>query len=464
MSQKKDDIENFFDRHLNKGSFEFDEAQWLALEQRLDAAAFESPGDLPNSVSLNTIVYLGLGLAVILFVFFGLKLDSEHTRKKLVQQKEVIDSLQQKIQLAENQKATFANKASDQNGTIAEKATSTQGNIQAKNDYVPRQIATLSSSDESSLTEQRTGSGHENSTANAPTQSVEEKKVYPTEEVDKVNEGKEVDTNKIGMNPIQPENEGIADGRYQLLSLDRLNVAIVEAPVAYFLAGPIIFDSKTTDVDAAEKSKDGNEWSVAIFVAPDFNSTSLAELYTSLGQAVGVSGSYVMRNKWRLSVGATLNTKNYEAGQGEYSARPGFWTNGVKPESVDASCLALDVPITIGYNLLQGNGSDIFINGGLSTYWMITEEYIYNYEVPVDGLVWSWKGKRENFHWFGSANVSILYLRRVSNRFSIMLEPYFKSPLKGIGEGSVSLLSSGINVGAVYRFGSKKNKPPDINN
>lgn len=464
MSQKKDDIENFFDRHLNKGSFEFDEAQWLALEQRLDAAAAASQGDMSNRVSLNTIVYLGLGLAAILSVFFSLKLDSEHTRQRLVQQEEVIDSLQQKIQHSENQKEILADEALKRNGEIAEMSTLTHGNVQDKNDNVPQKVATQSSSDEKNLNEQNAVSGHEYWTANVPVQGVEEKEFYPSEEVDKVTEDEQIGAITIESSPIQQENEQILNGKYQLLSVDRLNVAVVEAPVAYFLADPIIFDSKTTDVDSVEKSKNGNEWSVAIFVAPDFNSTSLAELYTSLGQAVGVSGSYVMRNKWRLSIGATLNNKNYEAGKGEYSARPGFWTNGVKPESVDASCLALDVPISIGYNLLQGNGGDIFINGGLSTYWMITEEYIYNYEVPVDGLVWSWKGKRENFHWFGSANVSILYLRRVSNRFSIMLEPYFKSPLKGIGEGSVSLLSSGINVGAVYRFGSKKNKPPDINN
>jgi hypothetical protein len=60
-----------------------------------------------------------------------------------------------------------------------------------------------------------------------------------------------------------------------------------------------------------------------------------------------------------------------------------------------------------------------------------------------------------NQHYFGIVNFSIGYERKLGRQMGIQVEPYFKVPFSGVGEGDVSLKSTGIFVGLKYYPGKR---------
>ena len=65
--------------------------------------------------------------------------------------------------------------------------------------------------------------------------------------------------------------------------------------------------------------------------------------------------------------------------------------------------------------------------------------------------------QNQNQHWFSILTLSGGYQYKISNRFSIMAEPYIEMPLSGIGFGKINLNSSGLLFTAVIKpFAAKK--------
>jgi hypothetical protein len=155
-----------------------------------------------------------------------------------------------------------------------------------------------------------------------------------------------------------------------------------------------------------------------------------------------------------------LDNKVYRAGKGAYKAPVyGFWKGEGAPDATDAKCLTLDIPVSIGYCLLKNSQRSIFVNSGLSSYWMLTENYQYIYNNPNPEQRQQWVGKRESFHKAGALTFSVTYEKHFTRKLSFLIEPYYKQPLAGIGYGSIELLSSGVNVGLKYRAFKNKSDP-----
>ncbi|MEX2566239.1 MAG: hypothetical protein WD431_09875, partial [Cyclobacteriaceae bacterium] len=92
-----------------------------------------------------------------------------------------------------------------------------------------------------------------------------------------------------------------------------------------------------------------------------------------------------------------------------------------------------------------------FVSSGLSSYFMMKEKYVlhfenyngnsYSREVEING---------NNQHFFGIWNIGLGYVRKVSEKFAVQAEPYYRLPLVGIGEGNLDLKSTGIFFGIKY--------------
>ncbi|MFX5126548.1 hypothetical protein ABTC57_19035, partial [Acinetobacter baumannii] len=75
------------------------------------------------------------------------------------------------------------------------------------------------------------------------------------------------------------------------------------------------------------------------------------------------------------------------------------------------------------------------------------------------GSAWySYSYSNENAHLFSTATLSLGYEIRMDKAFFLSFEPYYKLPLKGVGEGSVQLSSIGMQTSLRYNF-LRKNKP-----
>lgn len=215
-----------------------------------------------------------------------------------------------------------------------------------------------------------------------------------------------------------------------------------------------------------DKNWPTSNWSFALVAAPDFSRTGLSR-YTTPGSAVGLLVQYQLGKRLIVASGFIRTNKIYWGFGREYHPPEGYWnnkTNGIMPERVDGTCMVLEVPLTIRYNLMEVEKNLLYASAGISSYLMQDENYRYTFENPNPGAASGWKSKGGvSPYWFGVGSFSIGYERMINQRVSLGLEPYLKVPFAGVGWANLSIYSAGVYVNLRYRLlrpGS--DRPPPV--
>jgi hypothetical protein len=188
------------------------------------------------------------------------------------------------------------------------------------------------------------------------------------------------------------------------------------------------------------------KWSINLMVAPDLSTVGFNG-FTRPGMSQGLTLEYQLFRRLSLQVGVLYSSKIYFAGPDDYQpAKP--WAYG-KPDRIDGKCHVLDLPINLRYRLVDLEKNAFYVGAGISSYLMQSEkyDYIYNGYHPV-----SWSAPERNRHWLGVVNLSLVYERQISGRFSLLVEPYLKTPLAGVGAGKVKLATTGAFLILKYRL------------
>jgi hypothetical protein len=168
-----------------------------------------------------------------------------------------------------------------------------------------------------------------------------------------------------------------------------------------------------------------------------------------VGTNAGLLLTVGVSKKWSISTGAVYADKPYLTDFANYSSAYQFNTN---PTSVSASCIVLDIPLNVGYQLYNGGGNKFSLGTGLSSYFMLRENYTFNYAGSYPGGPTSYNIRNQNKHIMGVLNLNATYQREVSSKFGVGVQPYFKVPLTGIGYGQVNLKSAGVAVGVTWNI------------
>jgi len=158
---------------------------------------------------------------------------------------------------------------------------------------------------------------------------------------------------------------------------------------------------------------------------------------------------------WGLGVAYTLNRLTFKTGvftsNKIYWAGPDDYKLSYTPPSnlkfmgADANCRVIEIPVKLSYDFAVTDRSSWFAGGGLSSYLMKREDYLYEYKSTSGNSYYhSYETKNENKHYFSVLNLSAGYSYRLSNTFSLSAEPYVEVPLTGIGAGKVHLNSGGV--------------------
>lgn len=190
--------------------------------------------------------------------------------------------------------------------------------------------------------------------------------------------------------------------------------------------------------------------SLAISAGPDFNSTSsLIGGKTNLAFAMGIGVG--ITKKISVQTGIGYGHKNYKADPYDYTFNNPNTVYTV--ESIKAACKVVEIPLNVSYKLSEKKKRSIAINGGLSSYLMLKEDYIYTYYQNLnkpDRLV---EATNENKHILSVVNLSASYdINLKDKKLGLGIEPYVKIPLTGIGLGNVPLKSSGVSLKLRYDF------------
>jgi len=194
---------------------------------------------------------------------------------------------------------------------------------------------------------------------------------------------------------------------------------------------------------------------LSILAAPDLTSIQGSGMQ-ALSPNIGAMVSFPLTPKWSISGGIIYARKNYDAPFSFYRPRSDYvWT--VKPNQVDATCDVLDIPIEINYEILSRKSTSVKLSGGLSSYFMLREQYhfIYDgsssYNAGYPPTFYEIRG--QNQHILGIGNLAVSLEQKMNEKISIGIKPFLKLPLTGIGYGRSKLESKGIAVSVNFRLG-----------
>lgn len=181
---------------------------------------------------------------------------------------------------------------------------------------------------------------------------------------------------------------------------------------------------------------------LSVLLAPDLTSVR-GSGRASFSQNLGLMYTYPISKRLSVSTGILYARKNYVSAYSFYKPTYQPETNHY-PDEVKAFCDVLDVPVTVGVELLGSQKNKLTVNLGASSYFMLRENYTFSYEGYGEDRVYEIKEK--NNHIMGIADFSVSFEHKVSERISIGVRPFYKLPLTGIGYGQTKLDSKGIAV------------------
>lgn len=193
---------------------------------------------------------------------------------------------------------------------------------------------------------------------------------------------------------------------------------------------------------------------LSIVASPDLNSINLLTK-TKMGVNAGLLLSVGLTKKLSLSTGVIYAIKPYTSSFDEYHTRYNF---PVTPQSVTADCRVLDVPLNLNYEIFHQTKNKISISSGLSSYFMLRENYHFNYADPNHPGPNDYNISNSNKHLLGILNIGATYQRQLNPKLNIGIQPYIKMPLTKIGYGETKLRSAGIAVNLSWNLNSS-NKP-----
>ena len=224
-----------------------------------------------------------------------------------------------------------------------------------------------------------------------------------------------------------------------------------------FSSREVIAKPDTTAGSVVPKAASNRGLSVRFVAAPDLSSVGLKN-FSRPGTNIGLLLEYRLSARWSVQAGVIQSTKVYRALPDEYNTVPtGAWGGPTKPLSVDGRCNMLDIPLNLRYDIrmkTQRNGQlerRWFVSGGVTSYIMEQENYVYNYPPHTYGQNVDANVSTGGYG-LSNLNLSVGYERAFSKRLSWQVEPFAKVPLRGVGFFKIDLLSTGALLSIKYKL------------
>jgi hypothetical protein len=191
---------------------------------------------------------------------------------------------------------------------------------------------------------------------------------------------------------------------------------------------------------------------VGILASPDLSVVRFQSV-KSVGDNVGLLFGYNFNSRWAIETGIYYDRKKYYT-NGEYFSKSKVpRLDYVDLKTVDGVCNMWEIPLNVRYNFSTGRRMKWFATAGLSTYLMSKETYTF---VGTYGSNPNWHGTwpydTPYKYWFSILNLSAGFEQRLGGIGNLRLEPFLRVPLSGIGTGSLSIMSAGLNIGITRRI------------
>jgi hypothetical protein len=203
-----------------------------------------------------------------------------------------------------------------------------------------------------------------------------------------------------------------------------------------------------------------DEWpprfSLGLGLSPDVSFVQMSDLARP-GYKLALEAELRLARRLSVASGVVFTQMRYQT-EPEYYKAPyyGFWPQGSKPNGLaSGTCQVVEVPVNLRYALVANPRGRVFVGAGVSSYFLLREDYQFAMlnQANQRQWNWSWGVENQNRHWFGILNLSAGYNRQLSSRWAIQAEPFIKLPLaNGVGAGQLGLHSTGVFFSLRYQL------------
>lgn len=189
-----------------------------------------------------------------------------------------------------------------------------------------------------------------------------------------------------------------------------------------------------------------NHFVIGLLMSKELSFVNMADM-TSVKWKAGLSVEYRFKGKHALKFGANYSRKDYMTrAMDDYQVADGFWPKSTTPNTASGIGDILELSLTKSFFVNGHDKKGLFVNAGLTSYFLLKERYNYTYDTNDPELLWSWNGTNTNQHWFGIGEISLGYNLPFADKSSLQIAPYAQIPLTGVGHGSLKIFSSGVSV------------------
>jgi hypothetical protein len=173
---------------------------------------------------------------------------------------------------------------------------------------------------------------------------------------------------------------------------------------------------------------------------------------SNAGYNIGLMGGYQFNKHWAVLTGLIYTKKNYILNGKDYNPPKHDWTYYVDLQKVDGFCRMWELPVEARYTFNPGAKNVFFANAGLSSYFMKKQQYDYYYKNGMGvSMIAPWHNDSSFTHVFSILDLSIGLQKPVGKHMDLLIEPYAKIPLGGVGFGNIRLSSFGVNLTVQYK-------------
>ncbi len=225
------------------------------------------------------------------------------------------------------------------------------------------------------------------------------------------------------------------------------------------LASTVNITATQPESSEIKSSELSSKWALSLALSPDVNSVKGID-NGQVGMSLGMGVSYRLGKTLSLSTGVYYSKKLYSADKTSYKAvgKP-FATWASYSKQIDADCRVIDVPLNISMRLSNKTQNKLYATAGMSSYIMLSEKYDFVYNNPSPAYPTGrreYTVRNENKHLLSVVNLGLALERPLSNQVSLVVQPYAKLPLTGIGQGKTELKSFGVGFRLNYSLKKKK--------
>ncbi|HHL52410.1 MAG TPA: hypothetical protein ENJ39_03465 [Flammeovirgaceae bacterium] len=421
---EEDNLENFFRKRAGVEDYPFNEADWARLEERLDAL------DAAGGMTFGKYFWMAVGAALtsLMFItylyFFTPPVRPPATTTGLVESPSPVQ-----------QPAGSAPQSADQ--PIAADSRTVGGSLATVSKPAPQVAQRKQSKKHVTLAD--------SGTAAMPANRQESRDVVGNQPVAGIGHARQ-EPISAGQPPTGYRTDGQQESavggtaRQQQPSVTAPPTSLYHFSLSHCEpAYPYIRKKENPKPEVHTR----RFYTVGISLAADV-STTAQSAWGPVIPRIGLTGEYFVNDRLSVGLGVSVSNKKYSAKGREYQPPKGFWTNGVVPDSTNAQCRILEVPLTVNWYQPLSRRSQLVVRGGLSSWFMLREDYWYKYSSNNPDLVQWWGGSNENRYWFGIAHLSLGYEFMITPRWSVLAGPYINIPLTGVGHGNVALRNFGF--------------------